>query len=251
MYFVYKITLKEYNATYVGCSCNVKNRISKHNDAARKETTFFGKFLKDHGIKLNYSDAEIIAEFEDRHEALTFERETTLAMNGTDVFVLNNNYSDHCTRVGLFGKDNPFSKVYVVVDMKTHTFETVDDMHVWVKSHNGTEYKNLIGTSKRKPYVHKNRYVARELNEWNSLNEQEKEALISGEWYKRHLENNRENHIKKASKTYLVQMPNGDKVEVTNLDKFAREHGINDGNLHASLTSNKSASGYKVLKRLS
>lgn len=251
MYYVYKITFDEYNASYVGCTNNIKNRIYQHNGMAKNGGSFFGKFLKKHNITLKNSDVKIIAEFENRHDALTFERNTTLAMNGTNVLVLNNNYSEHCSRIGMRGSKNPFSKVYVIVDMINHTFELVDDMHGWCNNHNGTSYKTMIGTAKRKPHVHKNRYVAREISEWNSLSEHEKEFIISGEWYTKHLMNNRKKHIDRASKTYLVQTPNGEEIEVTNLDKFARDNGINDGNLHASLTSGKSANGYKVLKRIS
>ena len=251
MYFVYKVSLDEYNAVYIGCTSNIKRRKDQHNESARKSRYYFGKFLNEHGIFLKKSDLEIIATFENRQDALDFERESTYALSEKDVLVLNDLYSDHCSKVGLRGKDNPSSKVYVVVDTFNHTFDIVDDMHAWCNSHDGTSYKTLIGTAKRRPYVHKNRYIARDIEEWNSISNQEKEDLISGNWYATHLKLSSECHAIKSSKTYIVQTPSGETVKVHNLDKFAREHGINDGNLHASLTNGRSASGYKVLERLS
>ena len=251
MYFVYKVEFKKYNAIYVGCTNNIRRRKDQHNENARKGKSFFGKFLKASGIVLKEENFIIIKEFFTRPEALSFEREITISLNETDMLVLNDNYSNHCSRIGMKGKNNPFSKVYAVIDMHLHIVETVDDMHAWCDEHPQTSYKTLIGTSKRKPYVHCNRYIAREINEWNSLNENEKKDLISGKWYADHLERNRIKHIEDASRTYIVRTPDGEEIEVTNLDKFAHERGINDGNLHASLKSGKSAHGYKVIKRLS
>lgn len=253
MYYVYKVKFDEYNAIYVGCTNNIRRRKDQHNENARNEKSYFGRFLKEHGIILNESDFEIIAEFENRALALAFERETTIKMNKTGVLVLNDLYSDHCSKVGMFGKNNPSSKVFVLIDMKDHTTELVDDLHGWCNMHEyeGVAYTTLVGTSKRKPHVHKNRYIVREIDEWNAISESEKEDLVSGKWYEDHLAKRMKEHIERKCRTYLVRTPNGDVIEVKNLDKFARDNGINDGNLHASLTNGHTARGYKVLKRLS
>ena len=251
MYYVYKVKFEKYNAVYIGCTNNVKRRTHQHNENARKEKSFFGRFLKSCGIVLKFEDFEVIAEYEDRPSALKREKEETLALIGTGVLILNDNYSDHCSRKGMRGRENPCSKTYCIVNMETHTYEIVDEMHRWCDEHPEVVYATLMGTSKRKPYVHKKKYIIREIDEWNSLDESEKSDLISGRWYEKVLAARREAHVKRASKRYVVLTPEGNEIEVTNLDRFAREHGINDGNLHASLTTGRSAAGYRVLKRLS
>ena len=251
MYYVYKVFFEEYNAIYIGCTSDITRRRHQHNENARKGKSFFGNFIKSHNIILKDGDMNIISEFESRKEALAFERQTAMSMNGTGVFLLNDLYSDHCSKVGLSGKDNPTSKVYAIIDMEKHSFEIVDDMHGWCNMHEEVSYKTLIGTSKRKPHAHKNRYIVREIDEWNTINEKGKEDLISGKWYAEHLAQYRAEKIKTSSKTYLVQTPNGEIIKVKNLDKFARDNGINAGNLHASLSNCTRASGYKVLKKLS
>ena len=249
MYYVYKVKFERHNAVYIGCTNNVRRRKDQHNENARKKKSFFGRFLSSCGIVLTETDFEVIAEFEDRASALRREKQETVALIGTGVLILNDVYSDHCSRKGMKGKDNPCSKTYVIVDMIEHSSETVDDMHAWCDAHN-TAYKTMIGTAKRKPHVHKGRYIAREIEEWDSLSEMEKSDLVSGRWYAEHIEANRKSLIERQSKTYLVQTPDGDTIKVKNLDKFARENGINDGNLHASLAKGRSAAGYRVLERL-
>jgi len=250
MYYVYKVAFEKYNAVYIGCTNNVRRRKDQHNENARKGKSFFGRFLSSCGIVLTETNFKVIAKFEDRPSALKREKQETVALIGTGILILNEINSDHYLRKSLSGKDNPCSKTYVVVDMIEHSFEIVDEMHAWCDK-NDTAYKTMIGTAKRKPYVHKGRYIAREIDEWNSLSERERSDLISGKWYTEHIEANRRKHIERQSKTYIVQTPNGETVIVKNLDRFARDNGINDGNLHASLATGRSAAGYRVLERLS
>lgn len=250
MYYVYKVHFEKYNATYIGCTNNIRRRKDQHNGNARTGRSFFGRFLSSAGIVLSESDFEVVAEFNERAEALKVEREMTLSLNGTGVLVLNDVYSDRCTRKGLRGARNPSSKRYVLVDTMLHTTETVDDMHSWCDNHD-VSYKTLVGTAKRKPHIHKGRYLVRHIEEWESMSDEERQDLVSGDWYTRHLEENLEKHVRAASKRYLVMKPDGESIEVTNLDKFARENGINCGNLHATLGTNKKAAGYRVLERLS
>jgi len=251
MYFVYKVHFSKYNATYIGCTNNIRRRKDQHNGNARTGRSFFGRFLSSAGIVLSESDLEVVGEFSERSEALKVERDMTLALSETGVLVLNDLYSDHCTKKGLKGAENPASKRYVLIDTALHTVEPVDDMHSWCDEHDGVSYKTLIGTAKRKPYIHKGRYLVRHIEEWESMSTDEQLDLVSGDWYTRHLEENRAKHVLVASKRYLVMSPNGETIEVTNLDKFARDNGINCGNLHATLGTGKRAAGYKVLERLS
>lgn len=250
MYYVYRVAFEKYNAVYIGCTNNVRRRKDQHNENARNGKSFFGRFLNSCGIVLTTDNFEVIAEYEDRPSALKREKNETASLIGTGVLILNDNYSDHCSRKGLRGKDNPFSKTYIVVDIVEHSIEKVDEMHVWCDAHN-VSYKTMIGTAKRKPLVHKGRYIAREISEWLLLDDEEKGNLISGKWYAEHIEANRKNDVERKSKVYLVQTPNGETITVKNLDKFARDNGINSGNLHASFTTGRSAVGYRVLERLS
>ena len=251
MYYVYKVNIDAHNAVYVGCTNNIRRRKDQHNENARKNKGFFGRFLNSCGIVLSESDFSIVAEFEDRHAALEREKQETVSLIGTGVLILNDIYSDHCSRKGLAGEYNPASKTYVVIDTIKHEHEVVDDMHQWCDAHEGVSYKTMIGTAKRKPKMHKGRYIAREISEWDSLSDSERDDLVSGKWYADSIDANLRKHVERMSKTYLLTTPNGDKIEVHNLDKFARDNGINCGNLHASLKSGRSASGYRVLERLS
>ena len=251
MYYVYKVKFDNHNAVYVGCTNDIRRRKDQHNENARKRKGFFGRFLNSCGIVLTESDFSVIAEFEDRHTALVREKQETVSLIGTGVLILNDNYSDHCSRKGLTGKSNPSSKTYVVIDTIEHNYEVVDDMHCWCNMHEGISYKTMIGTARRKPKMHKGRYIAREASEWDSLSDSEKDDLVSGRWYAKSIDANLRNHIERMSKTYLLMTPDGSVVEVRNLDKFARDNGINCGNLHASLRNGRSAQGYKVLERLS
>ena len=250
MYYVYKVSFETYNAVYVGCTNDIRRRRHQHNGNARTGKSFFGRFLNSCGIILKEGDLEVIAQYDDRPSALERERNETKALIGTGVLILNEVNSDHYKRSGIRGAENPSSKTYVVVDMQEHTYEVVDSMHAWCDEHAGVAYTTLIGTVNRTPHVHRNRYIARTIEEWEGLSEEERLDLVSGKWYSDHMERNRVEHIARASKKYLVQTPDGNTVTVVNLDKYARDNGINAGNLHASLSNGRSASGYRVLKRL-
>lgn len=52
-------------------------------------------------------------------------------------------------------------------------------------------------------------------------------------------------------KTYLVEYPSGEAAKASNSDRFAREHGIDSGNLHATLTEGNGAGGYRVIRKVS
>lgn len=250
MYYVYKVEFPSHNAVYIGCTNNIRRRKDQHNGNAANGRGFFGRFLNQSCIKLTVDDFKVIDEFENRHDALVREREEVKSVNGTGVLVLNDNYSDHCSRKGLEGEKNPSSKEYVVVDMQNKTYESVSNVHGWSDSH-GAAYKTLIGTAMRKPLVHRGRYILRHMDEWEAMSEDEKERLVSGEWYAQVLRESKEHRMAIQGNTYLVEYPGGEVVKVRNLDRFAREHRINPGNLHATITKGNRAGGYRVIRKVS
>ena len=251
MYYVYKVEFPEHNAIYVGCTNNIRRRKDQHNGNSVTGKSYFGRFLKSHGLRISADDMTIIREFSNRKDALSFERETTYGLHGSGMYVLNDNYSDHCSRKGLSGRDNPAAKEYVLIDLREKSSEFVDDVHAWCSSHEGVNYKSLIGTVKGKPHVYRGRYSLMYANDWNNLSAQEKETVVNGDWYRLRLAASESHRKTLISKKYLVQTPNGTIEEVNNLCEYAREHGINEGNLHASATTKKPAAGYRVLERLS
>lgn len=250
MYFVYRVSFPEYNAIYIGCTNDIRRRKDQHNENARKGKSFLGRFLLSVGIKLAESDFEIIDESEDRKVALKSEKDHVNELIGTGVLILNDNYSNHCSRVGLKGSDNPSSKTYVLIDVLNHTTEVVDDVHGWCESNGIKSYKTLIGTAKRKPLMHAGRYIMRNIGEWDEMSDKDRNDLVSGAWYAKRRESSERNRRTLISGKYLVLTPSGKTVEVTNLDQYAIEHGINKGNLHATLSKGNTACGYRVLEKL-
>lgn len=251
MYYVYKVSFPTYNAVYIGCTNNLRRRKDQHNANARTGKSFFGRFMKSAGIVLSVDDMKVIGEFAKRPKALGMERDETLALRGTGILMLNDNYSDHCSRRGLCGELNPNSRRYIVIDMENHTIEQIENVHAWCDSHDGTSYKTLIGTATQRPYVHAGRYILRRAEEWGSMSKEERAALVSGAWYADLRAESEKGRRETISKRYRVIEPDGSEVIVKNLDQYAKEHGVNAGNLHASLRSGKAAAGYTVVERLS
>lgn len=251
MYYVYKVTFENHNAVYVGCTNNLRRRKDQHNGNARTGKSFFGRFMAGAGITLSLDDMKVIGEFHDRPDALKMERDETLALHGKGLLILNDNYSDHCSRNGMKGSDNPASKRYVLVDIVSHVAEPVDDVHEWCSEHQGVNYKTIIGTSVMKPYLHRNRYLLRHADEWDEMSDKERDDLVSGAWYAQLRANHEQGRRETISKRYRVVEPDGTETIVRNLDKYAREHGVNAGNLHASLANGRPAAGYRVIERLS
>lgn len=251
MYYVYKVSFEQFNAVYIGCTNNLRRRKDQHNGNARTGKSFFGKFMASAGIILSANDLKVIGEFNDRPSALKMERDVTLSLRGTGVLMLNDIYSDHCSKKGMAGPQNPNSKRYMLIDMESHTAEEVDNVRKWCNSHPGTNYTTLIGTAHRKPKIHANRYALRLIDEWAALSEDEKSNLVSGAWYANLQAEAEKSRREKISKRYRIVTPDGSETIVKNLDEFAREHGVNAGNLHASLKSGHSAAGYRVVERLS
>lgn len=249
MYYVYKIHFPELNAIYIGCTSNLRRRKDQHNENARKRKSYLGRFLADNNIRLQEKDLQVVEEHENRSNALGREREIALSLKDTGIHLLNDTYSNHATRKGLRGTDNPSTKTYVVIDTKEHTTTLVNDMHEWCVNHSETSYKTMIGTAKRKPKMHAGRYIARHTDEWETMSDTEREDLINGTWYTESVNNTVANGIDKRAKLYLLKTPKGF-MFVRNLDRFARENGINSGNLHASLSTGRPAQGYKVVERL-
>lgn len=242
MYNVYMIFLKDFNAVYVGCTNNLRRRKDQHNENSRKKHGRFGAFLNQNNIILRESDFVILKKIEDRKEALKLERKTVLSFNKTDMNVLNDNYSLNCSRD--YGIPNQIlnAEYWVVVDFINHTFEEVYTLKKYCEEKK-LDYKGLHGSSS-KTHSYKNQFKAFKLEDWNKLSDRKKQFYISGKFLKQISKKILENHVKRMSKSYIVIFPNGSEEVVTNLDKFAREHNINGGNLHSSIKTGKKANGY-------
>lgn len=191
----------------------------------------------------------VIRTFKDRGEALTFERSTVLSLNESGKRLLNNNYTDTCTRVGVSGAKNPTSKRYVFVDFGNKTAQLTGELRLLCEK-NGLCYKSVIATAKGKEVSYKNRYLVRYESDWESFTDEEKKHIVNGDWVAERRKKQRQRLSNLYAKEYLVRTPTGDEIKVRNLDKFAESVGVNKGNLHASFSSPYTAGGYKVIQKL-
>lgn len=246
MYYVYKIKLP-FNYVYIGTTNNIRRRKDQHNENARKEKSYFGKYLKENNIVLTLDDFEILFTSEERPKAL--EKETYYIKM----------YDKDTNYISLNEKDTIREKKRVIVHKTVLEYMIVDFIEhksFYVKDIREYELNNnfcrgcLHRTVKSKFRVTKNRYKAFYLNEWNELSKEEKNYYLSGDFLK-----DKENYLKKNKqknyqKQYLVENKNGEVFIVSNLNEFAKEHGINKGNLHGSFHNHHWCKGYRVKERL-
>lgn len=247
MYMVYEIFFKELNAVYVGCSSDLNNRTNQHNENARKEKSKLGKFLKDNNIILKTENLKVIATFfpEYRKKALELERSLAKAYNSTNIILLNDNYSKTCSRKGKANNQKFPSKDWAIVDFQEQKVVFTNSLRKWAFENNVC-YKELHATHKNTPHSYLNRYTVFHKEVWETFNEETKRDYLTGKFLEKIYSKNLENHIKRNAKTYIVEFPDGHEETITNLDRFAKEHNINAGNLHASITNGRKASGYKA-----
>jgi len=247
MYKVYLVIFKEQNSIYVGCTNNIRRRKDQHNANARNRNGKFGSFLNDNKLTLNECDLIIIKEIAERSAALKLERNTVFSFNKSDVNVLNDNYSLVCSRKGKLAKELSNAEEWVLIDLKEKSVTETFSLRKYCLDNN-LSYKNIHSTSHGKSHLSLNRYKAFKKTVWQQLSDVEKQHFISGDFLKEIETNIKENHLKVASKSYIVKFPDGHEELITNLDKFARDHKINDGNLHASIKNGRHASGYIARK---
>lgn len=242
MYYVYRLTFGGYE--YIGCTNNIRRRKDQHNANARNGKSKLGEYLQTNGITLKTDDFQIVATHADRSEALNKERSIAIDAEASGARLLNDNYSRDCTRKGK--NIGNTAKEYTVVDYRAHTATTVNDLRQYCIKH-GLNYKSVQRTVKPGHYSESG-VKAFYADEW--ARESDKDKYLSGAFVEEIRVQAREKKNAKTSKSYVVRFPDGHTETVKNLDKFAREHCVNAGNLHASYTTQKPASGYQVLRRI-
>lgn len=242
MFYVYKVEIGQY--VYVGCTNNLRRRKDQHNVNARLGKSKFGRFLSENAIILHKEDMIVLFALDDRDEALKVEKRTAIDCEKSGMLLLNDNYSKDCTRKGK--NIGHTCKRYVIVDMCEHIATEISDLRQYgIKI--GIDYRSLHSTINGG--FCRNRYKVFTLERWES--EKNKDLYLSGEIMKIKKEESLIEMIRKNEKKYIVLTPSNETIEVTNLDKFAREHNINAGNLHSSFNHpTRRASGYKVIKRI-
>lgn len=242
MYFVYRLVFSE--CEYIGCTNSIRRRKDQHNGHGKRGTSKLGAYLKTNCIVLKAEDFNILGVFDERRAALEFERSKTLeaASNGTRL--LNDNYSNECTRKGK--NIGNTAKSYVVVDYVAHRTINVTDLRQFCLQ-NGLDYKLVQRTVKPFKYCNAGIKVFY-ADEWNA--EVDKEFYISGAFVESVKSNAIAERVKKTCKEYEVRYPDGHSERVTNLDRFAKEHNLTAGTLHATLTKGKPTKGYQVLRRI-
>lgn len=242
MYYVYRLEFGKHE--YIGCTNNIRRRKDQHNGNARKGKSKLGYYLLENGITLTTDDFQILVAFENRADALREERAIVKLSEAKGALMLNDNYSNDCTRRGK--NIGNTAKDYVVVDYKSHTVARVNDLRQYC-IRNNLKYKQVQRTVKPGRYSEAGIKVFY-ADEWED--EVDKYKYISGEFISEVKGNAIASKIEKTSKTYEVQFPDGHIETVKNLDRFAMEHGINPGNLHATFMYQRPTKGYQVLRRI-
>ena len=242
MYYVYKV--EKGQNVYVGCTNNIRRRKDQHNENARRGKSKFGRFLSENAITLHKEDMIVLFALDDRDEALKVEKRTAIDCEKSGMLLLNDNYSENCTRKGK--NLGHTCKRYVIVDMCEHTAIEISDLRQYGYKI-GVDYRDLHYTIKG-GFCQK-RYKVFTPERWES--EKDKDLYLSGEIMKIKKEELSIEMVRRNEKRYIVLTPSNETIEVTNLDKFAREHNINAGNLHASFNHpTRRPNGYKVIKRI-
>lgn len=244
MYHVYIVTLPN-NELYVGCTNNIARRKDQHNENIRKKRGKFASYISENypGKFLGTIDLEIQASFQSRSDALKYEKSLTKSFISKAV-VLNDNYNVDCSRKGK--NIGNTAKEYVLIDIVDSTETYLCDLRQYCLR-NGLEY-SLIQRTVGKNCIAYSRYKAFYKQEWEDI--EDKQYYISGKFYKDKLERLKTEKSQRSAKKYLVETPPGEIVEVFNLDKFAREHGLTSGTLHATYSKHKKTKGYQVIKRI-
>lgn len=242
MYYVYRISLT--GRIYIGCTNYLRRRKDQHNENARKRKSKFGRFLNDNGIILKLKDLEVVAEFENRQEALDTERllARRLASEGEDL--LNDNYAVDCSRKN--ARRDWCSKEFVLVDYINHNAIRVKNLRHFCIEH-GIDYKTIQRTSTHGKYTECG-YISFHAEDWDA--EPNKELYLSGEIIEQTKKHGTEVRAEKYAKEYEVRFPDGHTEVVKNLDKFAREHNLTSGTLHATITKGRPTKGYQVIRRI-
>lgn len=244
MYHIYEIELKN-GEKYVGCTNNIKRRTTQHNDNIKNKRNRFSKYISENypNLKLKYTDLKVKASFENRKEALKYEKKLTISHIGKCV-LLNDNYNIDCSRKGKnLGNTG---KNYVLIDIENQTETIIYDLRQYCLNNN-LDYK-LIQRTVNGNKVAYFRYKVFYYNDWQDI--EKKDYYLSGKFYSDHLEKIQENKSKNYAKQYLVKIPNGEIIKVTNLDKFAKENNLTIGTLHSTFKKNKPTKGFQVIKRL-
>lgn len=247
MQYVYKITLLE-NYIYIGTTNNLKRRIEQHNENARKEKSYFGKFLKKNNIVIKLDDMQIIGKFSDRKEAFICESQNIKKYDNNKQYkILNIEKTLLGSRKGM--NIGNTAKNFILIDIKTKTYQNIYDVKQFEEKNNIT--RGCLHRTYNKNSLCKGKYKLIPKDEWNDMPKTEKEYYISGKFILDRDNNIRKNKIKNYSKKYKLLEKNTNKqIIVENLDEFAKNHDMSSGTLHSTYTTGHFCKGYKVIERL-
>lgn len=241
MYYVYSLLFGKH--LYIGCTNNIRRRKDQHNGNAKKRKGKLGRFLNDNNIYLKREDFRILFSSDDRHEALMRERDIAKECDANGYEMLNDNYTNGCSRKGKsIGKT---AKKFIVVNVIEHSFEEVVDLRQYAIAH-GLNYKALHSTAKYDA-LYRGVYHVCHAKDWDSRNQDE---YLSGEHFRKKKAESMKAFAEKTSKTYEVEFPDGHVELIHNLDEFARNHGLTGGTLHATLSNGKRTKGYRAIRRI-
>ena len=244
MYYIYVVELPN-NEKYVGCTSNIKRRTTQHNDNIKNKRNRFSKYINENypDLKLKNTDLKVKASFENRKEAFQYEKKLTKSYIGKCI-LLNDNYNIDCSRKGKNLGNT--SKSYILINIESHTETIIYDLRQHCLNNN-LDYKLIQRTVNGNKLAY-SKYKVFYYSIWEDI--QNKDYYLSGQFYIDYLNKIKQERIKKSCKQYLVKIPNGEIVKVTNLDKFARENNLTSGTLHSTFKKNKPTKGFQVIKRI-
>ena len=245
MYYIYKIKLGN-NEIYVGCTNNLRRRKDQHNENIRNRSSKFGDYVNRiyPNFQLELEDLVEVNRIKDRSQALQFEKQLTMQYEKDGFVMLNDNYTKNCSRKNKNLGNT--SKEYYVIDIVSNTVEYVENLRQY-SIKNNFAYKSLQDSIK-KTHVYKGRYKAFHKSDWEAI--ENKSYYLSGKFLEDINKANKKKLINHNAKKYEVETPDGRLITVENLDQFARDKGINSGNLHNSYRSGKRCKGYIVIRRV-
>lgn len=248
-YIVYKIVFKEHMAVYVGCTSNLKQRLSQHREC-RTNTRIYN-FIKKNNL---VDDLELIpvASFNSKQEALTFEKRFIYRVSTMTLYnILNQTWTKECKfpASGLSGELSKSSKEWAVLNLKSKEVMNVISLKSFGDKNN-LNYKDLHACALGKINISQG-YKCFRKTEWDSFTDEQKDYYASDAFLNNLKEVKSQKLFNVNAKEYIVLTPDGDKLNVIGLDRYAESKGLNKGNLASTAMPKnygKYCKGYRAFR---
>jgi predicted GIY-YIG superfamily endonuclease len=248
-YIVYKIMFKEQMAVYVGCTNNLKQRLSQHKEC-RTNTRIYN-FIKKNNL-INEIELIPIHSFDDRKEALNFEKKFIYRISTMTLYnILNESWIKGCKfpASGLSGGLSKSSKEWVVLNLKTKEVIDVISLRDFGFKNN-LNYKDLHACALGKINVSQG-YKCFKKSDWDSFTQEQKDYYASDKLFNDLKKIKADKLFNSNAKEYVIITPNQEIIRTKGLDRYAELMGLNKGNLSATAMPKhygKYCKGYRAFR---